>query len=187
MGVELRPKFELALELGAERLLERLDRRLRTPGCSLCGVVTPTRIELQVPLSRKRLWSPELRVEVERAGGGCHLTGTYGPHLHVWTLFVGIYAGLSFFAFLALIFALAQWTLAESPRALFVLPLLVLLALAARSLAFVGQGLAQQQIDELRAFLDQTIADAADQVPRRSGVRALKPTHAERDDSSEAV
>ncbi len=174
------------MEQPAERLLGRMERRLRAPGCALCGLVAPTRIELQVPPERKRLWSPELRVEVKQVDGAWHLSGTYGPHPHVWTMFVGVYAGLSFAAFLALIFALAQLTLDEPPRALYLLPALLLLAAGARALAFVGQELAKPQIDELRAFFDETLAQAqaADGAPRRSGVRALRPDEDGRGDYS---
>lgn len=188
MGATLRPKFELTISEPAERLLERMERRLRAADCALCGVVTPSRIELQVPPARKHLWSPELRVEVWQDGAACRLTGAYGPHPHVWTMFLAVYAGLSFVAFLALIFVLAEYTLGEPLQALYLLPALVLLAVGARSLAFVGQGLAKPQIEELRAFLDDTIAraDAAESAPRRSGVRALKPESEQDGGSSRA-
>jgi len=189
MGASLRPKFALDVAVPAERLLARLDQQLRAPGCELCGLVTPTRIELQVPPSRKHLWSPELRVEVQAEDTGCRLSGSYGPHPHVWTMFMGIYAALTFAAFLALIFALAQWTLGEPLTALYATPLLALLAAGARALGFVGRGLAKSQIDELRAFLDRAIAqlERPDSVPSRSGVRAAVPTPARDDEAPSAA
>ena len=183
MGVRLRPRGELAISETAELLLERAESRLRSPSCSLCGLVSPTRIELHVPPSRKHLWSPELRIDVRQEGEQCRLVGTYGPHPHVWTLFVGVYAVLAFLAFLAVIFAVAQWTLQSEISALYVLLGLLLLAVGARLLAFVGQGLGRDQIVELRAFLDEVIAEGAPQssAPRRSGVRAAGAPTTNRD------
>ena len=174
MGARLRPRFELAIPETAEHLLERMGRRLRAPECSLCGLVTPNRIELHVPPSQKHLWSPELRLDVQQVADECRLVGTYAPHPHVWTLFVGVYAVLAFFAFLALIFALAQWTIHGEMSALYALPVLLLLTTGTRSLAFVGQGLGKAQIDELRAFVDEVIREGEQpqSVPRRSGIRA---------------
>jgi len=183
MGARLRPRFELAIPEVAEQLLDRIRRRLQSPGCSLCGLVTPTRIELHVPPSRKHLWSPELRIDVQDEGNSCRLVATYGPHPHVWTLFVGVYAVLAFLAFLAFIFALAQWTLQGQLSAIYTLPVLLLLAAGARSLAFVGQGLGKDQIDELRAFVDELIAEGEqpESVPRRSGIRAAEGATSLRD------
>jgi hypothetical protein len=160
MGARLRPKFELMIPETAERLLDRMAARLRSKESPLCGVVTPVRIELHVPPSRQHLWSPELRIDVQSASGGCRLVGTYGPHPHVWTLFVGIYAALGFGTFVALTFGLSQWLIGARASALYLLPLLLLGALGLRSLAFFGQDLGHDQMDELRAFLDEVVAEA---------------------------
>ena len=130
-----------------------------------------------MPPSQKHLWSPELRIDVQQVADECRLVGTYAPHPHVWTLFVGVYAVLAFSAFLALIFVLAQWTIHGEMSALYALPVLLLLATGARSLAFVGQGLGKAQIDELRAFVDEVIREGEQptSVPRQSGIRAAGP------------
>jgi hypothetical protein len=178
MGTRLRPTFELEVPAPPEQLLEHMDRRLRAADCSLCGVVTPSRIELHVPPARQHLWSPELRIEVRAEGTGSRVEGRYGPHPHVWTLFLAVYAGVSISAFFAITFAASQWLLQEPLTALYAVPILVLLAAGVRTLAFVGQGLGKAQLEELRAFLDDVIAESEVPVsaPRHSGIRATNPS-----------
>jgi hypothetical protein len=174
MRAPLRPTFELTVAEPAELLLERAARRLQTRGCSLCGIVTSERIELHVPPARQHLWSPALRIDVRPEADASRLRGIYGPHPHVWMLFAGAYGVLAFGVFVALTFVLAQWTLGQRVSALYALGVLLLLAVGMRFLALLGQGLGTEQMDELRAFLDDVIAEGAapDSVPRHSGVRA---------------
>jgi hypothetical protein len=183
MRAPLRPAIEIEVRESSERLLDRTARRLRAPDCPLCGVVAPDRIELHVPPSRQHLWSPELRIDVRGQGDTCRLYGVYGPHPHVWMLFAGVYGALAFGAFVALVFAIAQWTLGQPPSALYALTVLSLLAFLARSLAYVGQGFAGDQMDELAAFLEDLIArgEAAESVPRRSGIRSAPEARAARE------
>jgi hypothetical protein len=140
----------------------------------VCGIVAADRVELHVPPERQRLWSPELRVDVETEGEGCRLRGTYGPHPHVWMLFAAIYGLLGCAALVAGVFAMAEWTLGRGVSSLYAFPVLVLLVLAVRSLAFFGQGLGGEQMDELRGFLEEVLEQGADpkSVPRRSGIVA---------------
>jgi hypothetical protein len=183
MGARLRPTFELETSAAPAQLLERVRQELQAPDAPLCGLVTSSRIELHAPPSRQHLWSPELRIEVHPEGTGSMLRGTYGPHPHAWTLFLAVYAGLAIGAFFAGTFALSQWLLHEPLTALYVLPVLLLLAGGAHALALVGQGLSKAQIVELRAFLDERLVELETPVsaPRHSGVRAAKPS----DDASE--
>lgn len=103
------------------------------------------------------------------------MIGVYGPHPHVWTLYVGIYAGITFAFFVAAVFAFAQWTMGADVVALYFLPPLVLLGLGVHGLAFVGQGLGAEQMDELRGFLEEVVRERElTDVPLRSGVRAAR-------------
>jgi hypothetical protein len=102
----------------------------------------------------------------------------YGPHPHVWLTFAAAYGTLAFSAFVALIFATAEWLLGERLNGLYAFALLAVFTALVRSLAFVGQGLGGPQMDELYAFLEGVLAQSApgDSVPRHSGVRsALEP------------
>jgi hypothetical protein len=169
---ELRPRFELETEEATTDLLARASRRLRAPGCPLCGIAGEGRIELYVPPARQRLWSPELRVDVWPEQGGTRLVGTYGPHPHVWMAYAALLALVLVASVAALTFALAEWTMQRPMHSLLALPPLGLVAAVLYSLAFVGQRLAAPEMDELRAFLEDVVHSS---VPLPSGVRSRIP------------
>ena len=70
------------------------------------------------------------------------------------------------------VFALAEWSMNQKPIALYALLPLLLVGAGAYVLAFVGQGFASEEMDELRAFLDQAL-DSEAALP--SHIRHLRP------------
>lgn len=91
------------------------------------------------------------------------LEGRFGPHPHVWTMFVAIYAHIAFLAIGGSMYGISQWMLHESPWALWLVPGAGLLAGVVYLSAFYGQGLGSEQMYVLRSF----VADAleADEEP----------------------
>jgi hypothetical protein len=172
MGREVRPRFEVRREEPASLILDRLSLRLRVRDCPLCGGVAEDRVTLYVPPARQQLWSPELRVDVIRDGDATVLQGMYAPHPHVWITYVALLAFTVVGLTAALTFALAEWSMNQRPVALYALPPLFAVGTAAYALAFVGQGFAGDQMDELRAFLDEALEAAA---PLPSHIRNLAP------------
>jgi len=171
MASEIRPRFELETDEDMDALLERVSRRLRSKDCPLCGIASDGRIELYVPPVRQRLWSPELRVDVRRTAHGALLRGTYGPHPHVWMAYAALLVLSAVSAIAAVTFALAQWSMHQPVSAVYALPPIMLVFALTYRLAFVGQGLATGEMDELRAFLDEAVFASA---PIASGVRHRK-------------
>lgn len=174
MARELRPWFEVRSDEAPSLLLERFRARLRSKDCPLGGYVAADRAVLHVPPSRQRLWSAELRLEVTTRddGGGSVITGVYAPHPHVWVTYVILLAAVVVGVTVALVFALAEWSLNQRPVALYALiPLLVIGAIVYAT-AFIGQGFATHEMDELRVFLDETLEPSAE---LRSHVRHRRP------------
>jgi hypothetical protein len=172
MPREIRPRFEIETEESVAALMERMSRRLRSPDCPLCGVVADGRIEVYVSPARQRLWSAELQVEVRGTERGASLQGRYAPHPHVWMAYAAILALVAIAATAAVTFALAEWSLHQPMLAFYTLPPLALIGGVTYALAFVGQGLATDEMDELRAFLDDVVFSSV-AVP--SGVRLRVP------------
>jgi hypothetical protein len=172
MGREVRPRFEVRREEPASLILDRVSLRLRARDCPLCGGVAEDRVTLYVPPARQQLWSPELRVDVIRQGDETVLQGMYAPHPHVWITYVALLAFTVVGLTAATTFALAEWSMNQRPVALYALLPLLALGTTAYALAFVGQGFAGDQMDELRAFLDETLEAAA---PLPSHIRNLAP------------
>ncbi|HEX2872206.1 MAG TPA: hypothetical protein VHP33_13135 [Polyangiaceae bacterium] len=182
MPREVRPRFEIRREEPAGPLLERVSLRLRARECPLCGFVADDRIALYVRPSRQRLWSPELRVDVTQQGEVTVLQGMYAPHPHVWITYVAVLAIVVVGLVSAVTFALVEASMNQRPVALYALLPLLAIGGAAYALAFVGQGFAADEMDELRAFLDDAL-DAGGALS--SHIRNLRPSGAESSSSSQ--
>jgi hypothetical protein len=172
MRREIRPRFEITSEEDLASFMGRMSLRLRASAGFVCGVAAAGRVELYVPPSRQRLWSPELVVEVRATDEGTVLEGRYGPHPHVWVGYAALFAVVAVGITASLVFAFAEWTMKVSPVALYALGPLALVGAILYVFAFVGQGLAADQMDELRAFLDEVVYASA---PVASGVRNRVP------------
>jgi hypothetical protein len=172
MARELRPRFEVCSHEAADALLERVALRLRSADCAISGYVAEQRIVIYVPPARQRLWSAELRVDVVCRDGGTVLAGMYAPHPHVWVTYTIVLAAVVMGVTAVLVFAFAQWSMNQPPVALYGLVPLVFIGAATYGLAFVGQGFASEEMDEMRAFLDDAVVESA---PLRSHIRNLRP------------
>ncbi|MAQ16121.1 MAG: hypothetical protein CMN30_15190 [Sandaracinus sp.] len=122
------------------------------------GLVLPHgRIELCVPDGERRIWSPQLTVDVREEGGETTLRARFGPDPHVWTLYVALHAVSIFGAFVCVTFGISQWVAGDAPWVLALLPLAVVLPGLVYGAAYVGQGLGSDQMFALRAFLERAV------------------------------
>lgn len=114
-----RPRFEYTVAMPADEVLRRVrDAMQGAPG--IVGLVLESgRIELTVPPGERHMWSPQLTVDVEtNSGEASELRARFGPHPHVWTLYVALYAIASFAAIACLVTGASQWMLDREPWAL---------------------------------------------------------------------
>jgi hypothetical protein len=174
MSREARPRFEVSTDETAEVLLERLRARLRSSDCPLGGYVAEERVVLFVPPPRQRLWSAELRIDIVRRGEATVLAGMYAPHPHVWITYVILLAAVVVGLTVVVVFALVEWSMNEPPVALYALAPLLLVGTATYAMAFVGQKFATDEMDELRAFLDETVES---DVALSSHIRNTRPAN----------
>ncbi len=134
----------------------------------MCGITADGRIELHVPDARQHLWSPQLIVDLHAMDGHTCLRARFGPHPHVWTLYVAIGAATVFGCLVGLSFAAAQHTMDQSPTALWSLPAGALLLAALYLVSVAGRRLGASQMAELRSFVEATLADASNADPSHS-------------------
>lgn len=160
MKGQIRPTLVLRVECAEQELGRKLAQRLRHKSCSVSGLVAPGRIELHVHGAEQHMWSPQLILEVHEEGGISVLRGRFGPHPSVWTLFMAGYASCALLALVALSFGLAQLTM-ETPAWGFAgVGVAALLGASISGLAYLGQGLGEAQMDQLRVFLEDSLSDA---------------------------
>ncbi len=115
------------------------------------------RIELLPHRSTRHFWSPQLTIDVEDGAEGVRLRGRFGPHPHVWTLYVAMHAIGAMGTLGAVVFGVSQYLVGQTPWALVALPASPILAALVWALGFVGQGLGAEQMYRLRRFLEECI------------------------------
>jgi hypothetical protein len=155
----VRPRFELTTPLALGAVVSRVRARL-SEDVAVDGLVLEDRVELVSESSAKHLWSPQLTVDLTETAEGTRLLGRFGPHPHVWTLYVLIHAVGAFTTIGAAMFGISQYIAGLSPWALWALPASPLLAALVWALAFVGQGLGAEEMYRLRRFLERALDDS---------------------------
>jgi hypothetical protein len=158
MRAEVRPSFDMEIDSDPDALMEKLRDRLTT--CLDCtGVSVGRHAELFVAEEERTVWSPWLSITVERLSDGALLRGRFGPHPSVWTLYLFLAFGLGFALLVGTTWGYAQWAIERTPWALLSIPLIVLLGCGLYLASIVGRRLGAEQMDQLRATLEDLISD----------------------------
>ena len=116
------------------------------------------RIELTTTENKVRFWSPQLTMDVNANGDTTLLLARFGPHPHIWTLYMALYSASLAFAIGCVMFGISQWMVGTDPWVLLLIPLSFLLAGLVYGSTYVGQGLGALQMQELRLFVERAIA-----------------------------
>jgi hypothetical protein len=160
-----RPRFTLRTELSAVEVQARVAQRLRESK-RLRGMAFDHRLELAMGGDEVRFWSPQLVVSVGPAeGGGSLLEARFGPDPWIWALYFLSYGALAIATLFATIFGVVQWSLGQTPTALYAAPPIAVLAALVYGASFVGQGLGSEQMYFLRATLTETVEGDEEPAP----------------------
>lgn len=164
----MRPTFSVGLPLPQDTAIENIRARLaaRDPAARWRG--KGRWVEIYVPESERRVWSPYLSVRVDEADSGSRLFGRFSPHPEVWTFFMFVYATVAFLVVFGATLGYVQWSSGEPAWGLWAVwagvPSLALIHGASR----LGQHLGQQQMAQLRSDLNHVIADLGEAADRQS-------------------
>jgi hypothetical protein len=154
----VRPRFQVRLPCDPDQVMERLRQRL--PECPRCTAISVGRhAELDVPAAQRRIWSPHLSVTAEHdPPSGSLVRGRFGPHPHLWTLYMFLAFGLGFALLVGLSWGYAQWAMEETPWALVSVPVASVLGAGLYLVSLVGQRLGAEQMLDLRDALEVLVA-----------------------------
>jgi hypothetical protein len=155
--IAMRPRFELRVALPCPQVFERVKAQVEgdAGGLVRAEYYWGSQIELRIRRDAQRLWTPELKLCVERSDEAhTTLRGRFGPDGHVWTLFLAMYALCGLAAFSGVMVLSSQlmvrgggmwggWLLAAGGVG----------AALVYALALVGQRLAQDHMERLHAAL----------------------------------
>ena len=148
---ELRPHFDLIVEMAPDAAMARLDERFQN--APWVGRRRGHHGQLGVPKTSRHLWSPWLSFEATIHDDGTLLTGRFAPHPSIWTGYMAAYGVVIFSMFGLGCFGLSQWMAGQPPTMLWTLPIgLALLGMLYGS-AFVGQRLTAEQMARMRTFM----------------------------------
>lgn len=156
----LRPRFELVLPCSAPQAAERLRTALADDRYPFRGNGYGHHFVLRVPEAERHFWSPQLSLDLDEEEGKSRMRGLFGPHPSIWTLFVAAYGIAIFSAVTGLLFGLSQWTLGQSPIALWAVPGAAVLAGLTYGIGLIGRRLGYEQVLQLRDVIDNVFADA---------------------------
>ena len=162
----LRPTFEFSVAKEPDQLMgairARMDAAPKSSRCTSRGSCA----EFFPDEAERRIWSPYLSVQAERADdGGTRLHGRFAPYPEVWTFFMFVYGIAWFFITFGGTLGYVQSASGEPAWGLWGvwigLPLVVALHVASA----LGQRLGRQQMLQLRARLDDCVRDAPGSTP----------------------
>ena len=159
IGRGMRPRFEMTVPDTPAHTLQRLHDILEKPDGAVTGSILGRHVRLRIPEDQRTFWTPQLDVEVEPHDDGALVRGLFGPHPDIWTFFIATYAVMTFCGITGVLFGLVQWSLGWSAWALWSAPVAALMIGSVYGVALIGQRLGQDQMRQLRTFLDQSVKE----------------------------
>jgi len=166
---EIRPTFELEIDLSPADAMNRLRRAISGPEARASGCTATHHAELYVSEAARRPWSPWLSLELEALSTGCLVRGRFSPHPHVWTLYMFCWFALGFAVLVGGSWGYAQWATDVAPWALVSLPVATAAAAGLVAASLVGQRLGQHQMVELRQLVFDVLSDSVRTVTTPDG------------------
>ncbi len=151
----MRPHFEIALPDDGRAILGTVKEELTRPDSPFIGKVLATHAYLRLPRDKRSLLSPNLDLQLLEEGGEVTLRGRFTPHPSVWMGFMAVFFTLGLIGLAGLMYGLAQLTVQETPWAMAAAPICLGLIAFVYGAAFVGQGLVQEEMYAMRAWVER--------------------------------
>jgi len=158
----IRPRFKLNVNHPKEDLLEKAKMKLKQQN-KIKGKVIDNHIILDIHDNEIHYWSPQLNFRIEEDDenkGQSIIAGLIGPRPKVWTLFVFIYFSLGIIGFFVSSIGVSKWMLDEYSPTLWAFPVAVLFMLTANKAGKYGESLGKDQVELLKQFIRDLIAEA---------------------------
>lgn len=163
--LKMQPTFTVDVPLGIDEAVARIRHVLATTDLGQHAAAAGRCVDFKIEPSERRFWSPHLSVQLSELGAQTQLFCRFSPRPEIWTMFMAIYAVVTFSIFGAAIYGYVQWYMRDEPWALVVAPIgLVSIALL-HTASVIGQGLSADQMETLRGRLDRVLLLAQDEAP----------------------
>jgi len=155
--IRMRPQFDFNVSCDYSSSFRRLAEALERTD-EISGRVFKDSAILKIPEHENHLWTPQLKVSVEKSpDGGCRIHGLLGPRPGIWSLFMASYVAWSFIGTMSLIVGSSQATLSQHAWAFWGVPVAVVGILVTYVTARFGRRIGRPQSRRLKQFLEESI------------------------------
>lgn len=158
-NVSFRPRFKFETPMTMEELVGKVKDQVKERNANgFKSKVLRYHIVLKYPPEKLHFWSPQLDVNLEKQDNGLTLVRClFGPAPTVWTMFMFFYSICGVLAVIGLMIGFSQQTLGETPWAFWVALVGTLGGAALFVAAQQGKAMAQEEMMELKLFLDAAL------------------------------
>ena len=157
----IRPHFDVPSRGDGGAVFNALEERLSDSTAPFIGAVRRPHAYLRMPRDERSLLSPNLNLEQVEEGGKVFLRGRFTPHPSVWMGFMAAFFALALIGLGGLMYGFAQMTTDETPWAMAVAPVCFGLIAFVYGAAFVAQGLVQEEMYAMRAWVEALAREQA--------------------------
>lgn len=157
MSAELRPRIKIISPLSENKVIEKFKEKLEDTENNFSGWANEGYALITLPEKEKRIWTPQLNLQIDEHSDGSEIRGIIGPGASVWTAFAFTFSILGFIAFVALFWGLSRLSLDYSADVLWLVPITLILILGVYLLARIGQQMSHDQIRALKNFVESTL------------------------------
>lgn len=151
---EIRPRFQLKIELDAEEALNHIEASIPAEP-TVAGEKSNSYVFLRLPKSLQHYWSPELTVRIEKEEFTDYTTVfcLLGPKQSVWAMFMFLYATIFFASTFAGIYGIVKYQSSGDALWLWTIPVGIVLTLSVFVTSKIGQRKGRDQMLHLISFL----------------------------------
>ena len=155
----MRPQFVIPVQGDGQVVLDRLKEKLEAPDAKFYGQVRGRYAFARLPEERRTLLSPHLNLELRDSETGTILHCRFSPRPNVWTGFMALFFFLGMAGLGGLIYGLAE-LMGDGPTwPIWLAPASLALIAFIYGAAFIGQGLSNDEMYELRALVERTVTE----------------------------
>jgi hypothetical protein len=177
----MRPRLRIQSDLSPDQVVRRLQNALEKDSNDLTATFSGHYVVIRINEARQHFGSPQLSFEVEAERSGSTLSGLFMPMPSIWTAFMALYGVVVFAGICGAVYGYGQLQVEQPPHAFWTLPIVAVLLTLVYVAACVGQHRGAEQMEELKDFVEGSLADAAPSIAEKPTAQALQPSRTAKD------
>jgi hypothetical protein len=163
-GAKLQPRYSRDIAASPEAVLQALRKNFSVHEGDVRMEFRGAHVQVSVPPTQARWWSPWLTLEVEPRDGDlpdsehAHIVGRFGSNPAFFTMWAMGLASFLVLACASATFAFAQYIAKQSPTALWAFGFATLISFALAAIPLLGQHYARNQLQLINDKLEECYA-----------------------------